>query len=86
MNRVFKSCQENTDDVNTFDLKKILIELKNYKEFYVEESIPNNLLKITEFQRNDLSQIKIANIESIYSSIYELKEFIKESLLKLKKE
>lgn len=54
INNVLKFCLENTQDyVNTSDLKQILIELKKYKEFYVEESLPNNLIKLNEFQRDD---------------------------------
>lgn len=54
INNVMKFSLENTQVyVNTSDLKQILIELKKYKEFYVEESLPNNLIKLNEFQRDD---------------------------------
>lgn len=74
------------DDVQkrtgNLSLKEILTELKRFKEFYVEESLPTNLLDFSEFKRDDQTGIKIWSIEGIYSSIYELIIYVKENLLK----
>lgn len=40
-------------------MKEILSELKRFKELYVEESLPANLLAYSEFKRDDQTGIKI---------------------------